>query len=72
MKFVVIEFSSVSKANAFASVLEENGMVGEFERSSSHEFAIGYPDETEDDENKQEVEQIMFSLGYSEGKDYTM
>ena len=72
MKFVVIEFNSVSEATEFASVLEENGMVGEFERSNSHEWVICYPDETEDEENKQEVEQIMFSLGYIEGKDYIM
>ena len=72
MKFVVIEFNSVSDATEFANVLEQNEMVGEFERSSSHEWSICFPDETEDEENKKEVEQIMFSLGYNEGKDYTM
>lgn len=72
MKFVVIEFKSVSEANEFSNVLEENGMVEEFDRSSSHEFSMSFPDETEDEENKREVEQVMFSLGYNEGSDYTM
>jgi len=72
MKFVVIEFKSVSEANDFSSVLEENGMVEEFDRSSSHEFSMSFPDESEDEENKREVEQVMFSLGYNEGRDYTM
>ena len=72
MKFVVIEFKSVSEASDFRNVLEENGMTEEFNRSSSHEFEMCFPDESEDEENRREVEQVMFSLGYNEGRDYTM
>lgn len=70
MKSVTITIKDAQVREFFQKALVEAGKEEEFTRNNSIDWYMSFPDEVDFEDAKSEVEEVMWSLGFVEGKDY--
>ena len=70
MKSVTVTIKKSEDRQTFLDIIKENGLDNEFKRYNSTDWYLEFPDEVDREYAMQEVENIMFEMGFVKGKDY--
>lgn len=70
MKSVTITIKDAQVREFFQKSLVEACKEDEFKRNTTTDWYMEFPDEVDYEDARSEVEEVMWNLGFVEGKDY--